>query len=340
MIQFIINQISKFRLLFYNYKIFKTHSFEVPIISVGNIESGGTGKTPMVSWLSKILESKNKKVCVVSRGYGRQSNQTIVVDHNKQYTVNEVGDEPFMLLKENPNLYMVVGHNKIKSIQLAIDKLNVDIIILDDGFQSIYIKRDLDIVMININNFSNNINREPLSSLSRADIVIFKPDWAKARIKSKIMKKISENMIPSIQAYSSIYITDEDNTLVNNISEPVIGVCGIADPISFENTLATKNINVVKCLSYSDHYIYTNNDMINIKQTMVQNNIKSIITTTKDYYKIKTINKNNIKIYILKIEFDFQDNLKWDQSRVSEVNKLDDKNILLKKINTVLSYGS
>jgi len=373
MIQFIIYQISKFRLLFYKYKIFKTHSFNIPIISVGNIESGGTGKTPMVDWLIKTLEAENKKICVITRGYGRQSNKTIVVDQNKKYALNEIGDEPFSLLKENPNLSMVIGSNKIKSIQLAIDKLDVDIIILDDGFQSLYIKRDLDIVMINVNNFSKKINREPISSLSRADIVIFKPDWPHTTTKPdmitndtiekdlewaskidwdnawswteqnrmvNIIKKISKKSMPCIQAYASVVIHSEDHAAFEDITEPIIAVCGIADPISFQHTLAKKNINVVQCLEYSDHHIYTNDDMKNINQTMSHHNIKSIITTTKDYHKIKIINTHKIKIYIVNIKFDFQSDLEQGQDPISEFNKLDNESMLLEKINKAIFHVS
>ena len=178
---FIIHQLSRLRLLLYKCKILKTHSFDIPIISVGNIEHGGTGKTPMVAWLVEHLtcEGYNKKVCVISRGYGRKSNQTIIVNNEKKYTIDEIGDEPFTLINENaenPNISMVISNNKVEAINIAIRTLNIDVIILDDGFQSIYIKRNLDIVMVNNTQKKNmNLTREPFLALRRADVIIEKP---------------------------------------------------------------------------------------------------------------------------------------------------------------------
>ena len=128
----------------------------MPIISVGNIEHGGTGKTPMIAWLIKELQLKNKKICVVTRGYGRNNSETIVINHDKQYTVDEIGDEPYALLKEFPNMPMVISNNKIEAINVIINNQKPDIILLDDGFQSIYIKRDLDIVMVNQKKINSN----------------------------------------------------------------------------------------------------------------------------------------------------------------------------------------
>ena len=173
-LMFIFHQLSRLRLLLYKYKFLKVHSFNIPVISVGNIEYGGTGKTPMVAWLIKELQLRNKKACVITRGYGRSTSTTIVVNNKKKYSVDEIGDEPFMLLKENPNIFMVISNDKVNAINIAIDELGVDVVVLDDGFQSVYIKRDLDIVMGGA--IPTNIKtREPLINISRADIVILKP---------------------------------------------------------------------------------------------------------------------------------------------------------------------
>ena len=112
---FIVNHLSNIRLLLYKYNIFQSYSFNIPIISVGNIEFGGTGKTPMVSWLINEYHKKNKRVCVISRGYGRVSKKTIVATKNTNNTINEIGDEPFMLINDHPNVIVVVSNKKIES---------------------------------------------------------------------------------------------------------------------------------------------------------------------------------------------------------------------------------
>jgi len=334
MIQFFINQISRLRFLLYKYKIFKTHTFKVPIISVGNIESGGTGKTPMVSSLIKILESKNKKVCVISRGYGRKSNQTIIIDHNKKYTLNEVGDEPFALLKENPNISMVIGDNKIKAIKMAIKKINIDVIILDDGFQSLYIKRDLDIVMVAHN---KQFSREPYSALRRADAIITKPISGLTRdIKSLLIKNNLDDLkIPLFYPRAIITLEDNQGGIDVEIMGPSIGVCGIAGPNSFREALLTdkdddykiyrsnlEKIIIKKILTYKDHHNYSENDMKHIYENMQEYGCKSIITTTKDYDKLVKLNIKNIKIYKLKFEYDIPENNSY-----TELHKLLDRAI-------------
>ena len=118
----------------YKYKLLKSYAFGVPVISVGNITSGGTGKTPMVLWLANQLIQKNKNVCVVTRGYKRKSKNLIVIGENRgDYNVDQIGDEPLMIIKRNPAVQMVVGHDKVKAINEAINSLDIDVIIVDDG---------------------------------------------------------------------------------------------------------------------------------------------------------------------------------------------------------------
>ena len=326
---FVLHQLSKLRLLLYKYKFFKTHSFNVPIISVGNIEHGGTGKTPMVAWLVKELEQKNKKTCVVTRGYGRSTNKTIVVDGKKNYAVSEIGDEPFALLKENPSLLMVISNNKIEAINMAIDRLKVDVIILDDGFQSVYIRRDLDIVMVNLHHDWMHCvdTREPLESLSRADVIVLKPSSPVGGGNPQIFEDSGEGLkrfmgCPAIKIISNSNINgvlflrahvvwsvlNKNDVIDQTILSHVIAVCGIAHPASFVHSLKMKNIIVREFLVYKDHYNYSNDDMEHIYKKMKcgeEDGCKSIITTTKDYYKLVELNKKNVGIIKLKMEFDF-----------------------------------
>ena len=93
------------RVLLYKYKIFKSYNFNVPVISIGNITMGGTGKTPMTLWLFNQLILKNKKPCIITRGYNRQSKELIIINKdNTNYTAGEIGDEPLMMLKKNKNI--------------------------------------------------------------------------------------------------------------------------------------------------------------------------------------------------------------------------------------------
>ncbi|MFA7074921.1 MAG: tetraacyldisaccharide 4'-kinase [Endomicrobiaceae bacterium] len=164
-----------------NDKFTKREQLNIPVISVGNITWGGSGKTPVVLKIAEYVLSKNKTPVILSRGYGRKNNtqgSVIVRDKEKILSgIAEAGDEPYMM-SQRIKCPVIVGKNRIKSADLA-HKFNPDVFILDDGFQHWKLKRDLDVVCINsLNPFGNNmiipagILREDVTSLKRAGIII------------------------------------------------------------------------------------------------------------------------------------------------------------------------
>lgn len=301
------------RLLLYKYKILKSYSFNIPIISIGNIIMGGTGKTPMALWLFNELILKHKKPCIVTRGYGRVSKELIVIDKNKiDYTADEIGDEPLMMLKSHKDMKMVVYNNKIKAIQAAISHLDIDIIILDDGFQSLYIDRDIDVVMINAAQKENEYRlfpmgmaREPIANIERANMVITN----KGIINSDINDFCIDNNINTCEADNIFRMVGEDNKAIDSFENlQSIAVCGIADPQSFLKALNNYKINVITEFIVADHYYYTAEDINHIYQTMDENSCNTIITTWKDYYKIHPLNIKNKKIIILDMKLKIEGN--------------------------------
>ena len=303
----VIHLISKVRFKLYDWGILKSYSFGVPVISIGNISMGGTGKTPMVGWVVNQILLHNKKPCVITRGYNRKSNKMIIINNNEnnKYTLDQLGDEPFSLLKEYPNITMVIGDNKVEAINVAVNELDIDVVILDDGFQSLYIKRDLDVVMINAGDKSL-VTRESLSSVSRSDVIIFKPfEGCSFKNYRKILNKIRGEKILKIRAQALFSIEGGNNMSGIKKTEPMIAVCGIGDSVSFKKSLINNNIIIKELLTYGDHYNYTADDMRFIYNKMTINDCQTIITTTKDYYKLNVLNKSNKKIIMLKIKFDF-----------------------------------
>ena len=300
-IQFIFYVVAEIRIKLFQNKILKTHTFEIPIISIGNIAMGGTGKTPMTSWLVEYLQSIGKKPCIVTRGYNRVNNKMIIVNprEKKSYSVQDLGDEPFSLWKKHLDISMVVGKNKIKAIDSVVKLLDCDVVILDDGFQSLYIKRDLDIVMINAQQ-PKSLMREKLSNLKRSDIVVFK----NFVIESLPSPKIT-NIIKQWGGLQFITKNITSCDLLENFQGSLFAVCGIADPSSFMNSLEKNKISINGFLHYGDHHNYSDIDIKNIIQQMKAKNSLAIITTNKDCYKLEKIKKYNIKIFVLdyKIEF-------------------------------------
>ena len=300
-----------FRSFLYKHQIVKTYSFNVPIISIGNIVSGGTGKTPFINWLYKNL-SGSYRVCVITRGYGRSTKKTVLVESSTdKYKISDVGDEPYMLIKQNKNIQMVVGDNKIKSIIWAINKLSPDIILLDDGFQSKYIKRDLDIVMMNgfmDKNYYRMIPwgwlREPIHSLNRTDFII----WTRRKnLAVEDLFHLYKNKIH--QASETFCLIDENHEVFSpNKSINVVAVCGVGFPSSFINALGDFNIVIKYQYIVKDHYNYNDKDMRKIYTELKQGGASHIVTTAKDYYKLKEVNKKNIPIIVLEMNLNMREN--------------------------------
>ena len=173
----------KARCLGYQMNFFKKHVFDTPIISIGNIAVGGTGKTPMVVYFSQLLTKQKIKHAIVSRGYKKTALGTIVVqDYNKR-VVNDpmfAGDEPVMLTYKLTNIPIIVDSNKARAIATTIKRFNPEIILLDDGFQSLYIDKKKDCVLIDSSLSIQEYQlmpkgrlREPLLALRRSDFVVF-----------------------------------------------------------------------------------------------------------------------------------------------------------------------
>tara|TARA_Y100000994_G_scaffold118960_1_gene97803 strand:+ start:326 stop:1294 length:969 start_codon:yes stop_codon:yes gene_type:complete len=297
-LQLFINGVALLRNKLYELNIISKQPFDIPIVSIGNISMGGTGKTPMVAWLCQELMSLNIRPCIITRGYKRKSSGMIIVNPNKKnkYIVDDIGDEPFDLLKKLPGISMVVHKNKSVAIKTAINVLDVDVIILDDGFQSLYIGRDIDVVLLNHKN-KNILNREPFAGLKRADVVVFNDGINLSTFKSFINQKIDRDKTLQLTMRKKASIS-----LKKKPSAPLLAVSGIANSDSFYTSLIDQNIKVVKHLKYKDHHNYSKKDINKIYEFIEKMGCEGIITTSKDYYKLKKLNIKNITIYRLDID--------------------------------------
>ena len=324
------------RLLSYKLKIFSAAQFTTPIISIGNIEIGGTGKTPMTIYLSQLLKNKQISHVIVSRGYKKNLSGTIVVSDQNSILVTspkQCGDEPFLMANRLPNTPIVVGDDKKNAIQIAIQKFNPQTIILDDAFQSLYINKDSDIVLFNCLHSEETFKllpagflREPVHSILRAQLVVFTkynlltsnnlPNPAQA-----VLKLIKQNNIPYLFAEHKSRCAQyclNTHTLnnVNNIanSNPTLAISGIADSLSF-NLLCQKYFsNIVTTHNFSDHFSY-HNFYVFLKSLYKTTVFSSIVTTHKDLVKIKELDNSlinwlidqKIQLFIIEIDLSVDD---------------------------------
>ena len=358
---FIFNKICLFIIAVYDlllyYKIIQTHRFSVPVVSVGNISIGGSGKTPFIYYLCKILIQHNIKPVIVSRGYKKQSKGPVVVHNGKSRVVSSpsvCGDEPFMLANKLSDVPIVVDNKKFRAIQLAIDSFGPQIILLDDGFQSKYIKKNLDIVLFNTFHTKSDLKffpfgklRDDLKSLQKADLVIFTKNNLSSKknmVVSTLLPVLRQKNIPYIYSQTSFSLMrcplkKDGDSFYWGCSQPIerlnnqdklFSFCGIADPASFNKIIKSYSSNIVKHINFSDHYNYAKNenDFLLYLQGLMSSNqkITGLLTTYKDFVKIQNLSSIFLQwAYDMKISFFVIDIEMF----------VDNKQLILEKIKTL-----
>ncbi|NNE99118.1 MAG: tetraacyldisaccharide 4'-kinase [Pyrinomonadaceae bacterium] len=285
---------------------FKSHALSVPVISVGNITVGGTGKTPLVGLIAEILAESGEKVCVISRGYKRANpkQRVLVSDGNEVLAdVQNSGDEPFELACALLGKSIVIADaDRIAAGKWAIEKFKVTRIVLDDAFQHRKISRDLNIVTVDATNpFGNEMTlpsgilREPIENLERADLfVITRSNLANdpASVEERI--RAFNGSAPVIWCENRISkVTDlaEMSSGTNSAPESLkdrslFGFCAIGNPNSFFQQLKMDGFNLAETKSFSDHHSYNQRDVDMLGERAKQKNCDAFITTVKDAVKL------------------------------------------------------
>ncbi len=311
---FILKPLSKIWELVIQYKL-KNGLWEkmpIPVICVGNLILGGSGKTPVTMALQILLNDMGIKACVVSRGYGGIIQYPHYVNQNDNF--QKVGDEPIILSKKGA---VIVSKNKRDGIMKAF-KDGFDIVLLDDGYQNSTIKKDLSLVVIDSKILFGNefifpmgpLREKIKSGFSRADAVIF---IINKDCDNKLITKLrKEYPIPIIKG--SFHEKKEYNKFQN---QRVLAFSGIAYPDKFFNTLKQKGFHVVKKVEFPDHYPYTFKDIKKLINYSNNFNLK-LITTEKDLVRIPK--KLQAFIDIVKIEFKFRDVKKIKESIKNLIN--------------------
>lgn len=288
----------KLRLLVYKLKLLKTKKISVPVISVGNVNSGGSGKTPFVQLLCDILKKDfSKTSAVLTRGYGAFAGSC----EGKNITDEEA------VLKENlQDTAVFAGRDRIKNAGIAVNDFKSDCIVLDDGFQYLKIQKDFDIVLIKSNSLKNNrkvlpagLLREPYSHLKRADlIVITDADLAEKKQLKELkdfLKSKSKKSVVLTASYKPLnvfdFVSDKNISIGNKTEENFLAFSGIGDPESFEKILGKTALNITNFYRYPDHYKYSERDIKHLVSLCQKNLSDGIITTQKDIYKILKFKK-------------------------------------------------
>lgn len=277
-------------------KFTKSMKFNIPIICIGNIYIGGTGKTPTSVYIAKELTKLGKKPAVIRKFYK---------DHEDEY---------LLIRKYFKNL--IINKSRVTAVQEA-EKKNFDIVILDDGFQDYKIKKNLNILCFNENQFIGNgfvlpsgPLRENLSSLKRAEIILINGN-KNTEFENKILN-INKNLSIFYAKYKPENIDEFKN-------KRLLAVAGIGNPDNFFKILLDNNLNIEKKLIFPDHYEFSKNEIKNIINEAYENEYE-IIMTEKDYFKVKNFNLEKIKYLKVSLEINEKERL------FKKITKLYDQN--------------
>lgn len=281
---------------------------EVPIICIGNLTVGGTGKSPFVAYVTEHLLQNGKKTVIISRGFKGKKNScpTIVSDGNDLIDTDykNVGDEPLMLARALPGTPVVIGRNRFSAAQLAYERFKPDVILLDDGFQHWALERDFDVVLFDATQPLSELRllpsgrlREPLSAVARAHaVVITKTNFAEQAQRKKLENIIRANAKVTPIFHSELHIDGlraimcEEPLSPESVSgKKIIAFCGIANPSSFSSLIQCLGANIVSFHTYRDHYPFSRQDTQKIERSFRDNECDVIITTEKDAVRLNGI---------------------------------------------------
>ncbi|MGB9082273.1 MAG: tetraacyldisaccharide 4'-kinase, partial [Desulfuromonadaceae bacterium] len=280
----------------YQRGILKTQRLPRPVISIGNVTVGGTGKTPVSAYIARLLLAQGYKVAVLSRGYGGSlEGQTCVVSDGAtiMLSAGECGDEPYLLASTVPGLMVVIGTDRYAAGKTAMQQLAPDIFLLDDGFQHLRLHRDLNILLLDFSQpFGNGwtlpagILREPPAAAKRADLVIFTraPESASIhRDMGGIPGCLSSHTIADLLPLGGHSPVPFSHCL----GHTVLAFAGIADPDSFFAELRRQGLNLVQTLSFPDHVVYNRERCDEIAEAVRASGADFMVTTEKDGVKLK-----------------------------------------------------
>jgi len=264
----------------------KTYSVDVPVISVGNLTLGGTGKTPVVAWLARWLRDRDVRVTIVSRGYGAG-------DASRN-------DEALELEQRLPDVPHMQNPDRVEAARVAIEEFDCQMILLDDGFQHRRLERDLDIVLLDAlapfgyeHIFPRGALREPAAGLKRADAVLLSradaiDATARAALRDRARRLAPDAVWAEVaHAPQALFSSSGIERPLGEVEgKRVAAFCGIGNPAGFRHTLAGLGCQVAAFREFPDHHAYTRADVESLSRWADETNAEAVLTTHKDLVKI------------------------------------------------------
>jgi len=335
LLSFLYLEIVQFRLYLYRNRILKDRRLGCPVISIGNLTVGGTGKTPVVEKFAKALQNGGRRVAILSRGYKSvdrrrkitwwekllaqgSENPPRIVSDGKSVLLDSAtaGDEPYMLASNLKGVAVVVDKDRVKAGLHAIKNLDVDTLLLDDGLQYLHLKHRIDIVLVdrqapfgNEHLLPRGTLREPPRNLRRASYILI----------TKCDGEPNDDLIRRIRRYNRTaeiiecrhrplylkHVYKDERLPLEYLNGLYIGsFCGIAAPESFESGLRGLGANIELSRHFADHHRYTERELTQFLQRCVRRDVSAVITTEKDAVRFPLIDLLEVPIYYLRVEIE------------------------------------
>ena len=319
-IQIIYSLIIIIRNKLYDFKILSSYNAKPITISVGNIKNGGTGKTPMVEYLIRLLQ--HKKISVLSRGYKRETKNFILA--NDMHTAKDIGDENYQLYNKFPKIIIAADNNRVRGIKKITRNNPLDIVILDDGFQHRSLHRDVDILLTEYNDLFIDDALMPIGNLrehkkemKRASIIIVTkcPENISKEERYVIINKLKpfthqQIYFSYIKEYTYIDMSLSKQIHLNQDEKHIL-MTGIANAKPLVEFLNDNNISHHH-ICFSDHYNFQEHDIKQIMNLTKDHHLsKNLLLTEKDYYRLSLVDKKRLEeqftLVCVEIKIDFME---------------------------------
>jgi tetraacyldisaccharide 4'-kinase len=308
----------KLRLLAYRKGLLKPKSLPAFVVSVGNITAGGTGKTPFVAMLSDWAAHNGFRTAILSRGYkGRSKRESLIVSDGQGLasSVYDAGDEPILLARKLPFTPVLISKDRYAIGDMALRLFNSELLLLDDGYQHLPLKRDLNVLLIDAKRRFGNGSllplgplREPLEGIKRADLIVI--SRCSERDRGDELTELLRETVPGKPVLRSSHLPDQVRFPSTGEVHPpqilegknVIAFAGIAHPDDFLEMVQGLGSHVVEFKGYPDHHFFGDGDFKQLSSWNRRPEVDFLLTTEKDWVRIEETIGGNLNIAVLAIK--------------------------------------
>jgi tetraacyldisaccharide 4'-kinase len=296
--------------------VFHSRALDCPVVAIGNLTVGGTGKTPAVELAVRTLTDLGHRPAVLSRGYGRRGGGVKVVADAASIRLDaeEAGDEPFLLARRLPGVPVVVGPNRYEAGCMARERFGVTAIVLDDGFQHRTLRKNLEIVMTRAQQPWGNGRllpggplREPLGGLGRAHLVV--ATGARRLDEAREVTETVGRVAPAVPVLTAVHVPTEcfESSAMRFVPLDVLGsarllaFAGIGSPAGFRRTLREAAVTLVDFLEFADHHWYTREELARLERRAAEVRADGFVTTEKDWVRLRPLPPLRRPVYVLSV---------------------------------------